>query len=711
MSDRRETIRKEILSLFRNHGRRAFRPKEVARKLGYRDNMDYRLARSILEELSEKGEITSVKGNRFMHHAPAGRLEGRLSVHPAGYGFVSVEGHKKDFFVRSRRMNTALDGDLVRIGIAARRAGDERQQAEILEVLERPRKSAVGTFEHSGSFAIVIPDDNRLTHDIFVDLDSVGQATDGDKVVVSIDAFEHAGAAPRGRILKIIGRASDPMIQTISLAMSLGVDVDFPAEVEEEASGIELDISPSEEKLRQDFRERIVFTIDPDDARDFDDALHIHALGNSRFEVGIHIADVSHYVRAGSLVDIAAAERATSVYLVDRVIPMLPEVLSNEICSLKPGVDRLAFSCIFELDGEGTVFSSRVVESIICSAHRLSYEEAQEILDGQKPDHPLAEGLRTVAAMARSLRERRFENGAIDFDIQEVRVELDENAHPLRIVPRIRQESNRLIEEFMLLANRTIATEFASEDRVFAFRVHDPPDAERITQLARYVSAFGHELPHDDGTVDPKALNKLLRSVENRPEAAVIEQAALRSMSRARYDVQNRGHYGLAAPFYTHFTSPIRRYPDLVVHRLVKLALASRPSPEPEMIADVLQHCSEREVVATQAERESIKLKKVEFVQDHIGEQFTGVISGVSKFGVYVAIDSLLVEGMVHVRDMGDDYYEYDEASFSLIGTRSGTRYRPGDRVVVLIAGASIEKREIDLAFVPGSAVAKRYQV
>ncbi|MGA0254789.1 MAG: ribonuclease R [Rhodothermales bacterium] len=697
-SDRARQIRDEILHLFRNHGKHTFRPKEVAKKLGYRSNEDYRLCRALLEELESEGLIRRMKGNTFGLRPRESRLEGRISVHPRGYGFVRVEGMSEDFYVRERRMSTALDGDLVRIGLAARKPGDERREAEVLEVLERRRRTAVGTLEHSGSFAVVTPDDRRLTHDIYVDLATIGEARTGDKVQVSIDAFEHRGGAPRGRLLKVIGSADDPRIQTVALAMSIGVDVDFRPDVLEEANRIPDEIAASEIARREDFRHERVFTIDPADAKDFDDALHLKHLPNGHVEVGIHIADVSHYVPSESELDRSARERATSVYLVDQVIPMLPEHLSNSICSLNPEVDRLTFSCVVELDTKAQVVDFRVVESVIHSKHRLSYEQAQEIIAGLHPDHELAGILATLNQRATLMREERFEHGSIDFDIQEVRVELDEERRPVRIVPRERQDAHRLIEEYMLLANRLIAKRYG-HDRPFVFRVHDPPDADRITNLSQYVRVFGHELPHQNGHVTPKALNTLLRSVSGRPEAAVIETAALRSMSLARYDTNNVGHYGLAAEYYAHFTSPIRRYPDLLVHRLIKEQLDGKRRLNKDELSMLAKHCSEREQMATEAERASIQLKKVEYVLDHLGEEHAGVITGAARFGVFIELTELLVEGMVHVRDMDDDYYDYDEATFSLVGRRSGRRYRPGDMVRVIIVSASVERREIDLEF------------
>ncbi|PIQ59894.1 MAG: ribonuclease R [Bacteroidetes bacterium CG12_big_fil_rev_8_21_14_0_65_60_17] len=691
-------IEDRVLSFFKNHGKRTFRAKEVAKRLDLKDRKEYEAAVEALQSLEKKGYIQAVGGNRFSYRPPENHMEGRLSVHPDGFGFVSVDGWDDDFYVRSRRMGTALDGDRVKVATVAAKKGDQRREVEVVEVVVRSRQSAVGTFEHSGSFATVTPDDRRLTHDIFVDLDTVGQAKDGDKVVVSIDAFNKPGSAPRGRLLSVIGRADDPAVQTLSVALSVGAIDGFSPEAEKEAARAEVQIDKATLKAREDFRQRRVFTIDPVDAKDFDDALHVHALGNGNFEVGVHIADVSHYVPEGSALDRDAVEKGTSVYLVDRVMPMLPEHLSNNVCSLRPNEDRLAFSCIFELDPEGRVVRFRAAEAIIRSQQRFAYEDAQRLIDGA--EHELAEDVRLLARLARSMRKTRFEKGSVNFDLPEIRVVLDEKGHPVDIVLRERHEANQLIEEYMLLANRSIAEEFGDEKfGGFIFRVHDVPNAERIARLASYMKAFGLRVEHADGAITPQALNSLLESVKGSPQEAVIEQAALRAMSRAVYSVDNIGHYGLALSAYTHFTSPIRRYPDLIVHRIVKAHLSGEGRPSPATLDELATHCTEREQIATQAERESVKLKQVEYARMHVGDEVDGVISGLTRFGIFIELPKLLIEGLIHVRDMDGDFYEYIEEEYVLRGRKSGRTYKLGQEIRVKIASASMENREIDFVF------------
>ncbi len=693
-----ETIRREVLSFLKNHGKQSFRIKEIARKLGYADNRDYRRFLEVMEGLDDEALVARQKGNRFSYRRPSGTAVGLLSVNPKGFGFVEVEGTTQDYFVSPANLGTALDGDKVKISTAARSRDGRRREAVVLEVIDRSRKQTVGTFKRHGKFGVVSPDDLRITHDIYVDGDHINGARDGQKVVVSIDRFDSPHAAPEGRVLQIIGPADDARVQVLALAMSLGVSGDFPDEVEDEAQNISQTLpDPSDRRL--DLRDKRTFTIDPDDAKDFDDAIHVELLGSGMLKIGVHIADVSFFVHPDSAIDGEARERATSVYLVDRVIPMLPESLSNDLCSLRPDVDRLTFSCLMTIDRAGNVHDYTITPSIIRSKARLTYEEAQAIIDGD--DHPLATDVRTANELAIRLTEERMTRGSIDFDVPEVKVRLGPDGTPTEMFVKERSQSNRLIEEFMLLANRTVAEHAASafDQSPFVFRIHDSPDFERIRNLAHYVRAFGHRLEIKNGTVDSRELNKLLRGAEGRPEAPVIEQAALRAMAKAAYSVENIGHYGLGFDFYTHFTSPIRRYPDLMVHRLLKAYEAGEVPPDPEQLEATCRHCSEKERSAEVAERESIKLKQVEYARDHLGDSFDGVVTGVTRFGVFVEITSLLVEGMVHVRDMDDDYYEYDEATFSLIGVETGRRYQPGRVVRVTIVAANLESREIDLFF------------
>jgi ribonuclease R len=514
-------------------------------------------------------------------------------------------------------------------------------------------------------------------------------------VVMAIrDYGETPDDALMGFVTRVLGRADDPHVRVLALALSQGIRADFPAEVEREAETVSDRIPEAELKRRLDLRAETIFTIDPVDAKDFDDAIHVKERGDGTFELGVHIADVSHYVRAGTALDAEAFLRATSVYLVDRVIPMLPEHLSNRVCSLVPREDRLTYSCIMQVTADGELKSWRLAETVIHSKERFSYEGAQAILDGLET-HPLADELHRANTLAQALTARRMAEGSVDFEQPEVKVRLDENGHAVGVTRKERMPTNRLIEEFMLLANRAVALEH--RNRPFVYRVHEPPDPVRIGALAQYVKAFGLHLPHTDGAVTPKDLSALLQQVNGTDEGVVITQAALRAMSKARYSSRNAGHYGLAFSHYSHFTSPIRRYPDLIVHRLAKRYAEGGAGPDADDLEDQAAHCSIKEKEAEQAERESVKLKQVEYLQDRVGEAFDGVVTGAAKFGVFVELSEVLAEGLLHVREMRDDHYDYDERTLSLVGRHEGRRFRPGTRVRVVVLRADVDTREIDL--------------
>lgn len=694
----RDQLQRDILSLLRQHKDQPFRPKDIAKQLEIEDRKIYQMFRSLLGEMERSGLVARVKGGKVKHVAQPAVREGVLRVHPNGFGHVEVEGREEDLFVRETNMDTALDSDLVRVGLAAPARGDKKREAEVLEVLERRRTRVVGTFKMLGHFAFVEPDDQRITQDIYVPKEAFNGATDGMKVMVSIDRFDDRKASPEGRILKVIGESDDPKVRVLSLAMSMDVKAEFPEEVEREAEEIAEEIPQKEYERRLDLREEFIFTIDPEDAKDFDDAIHVTRLNDELYEVGVHIADVSHYVRPNTELDKEGFERGTSVYLVDRVIPMLPEKLSNKVCSLRPREDKLTFSCIMKVNTHGELVDYEIRETIIHSKHRLTYEEAQQFIQGGYPDHPAAEHVVTANRLARTLTKKRMREGSVDFDLPEIRVILDEEGHPTDIVRKERIDTNRLIEEFMLLANRAVAHRIAkaSNPKPFVYRVHDEPDAERIQQLAEYVRAFGHTLELDGGNVRSTELNALLSKVKGKPEAHVIEHAALRSMSKAIYSTKNIGHYGLGFPHYTHFTSPIRRYPDLMVHRLLKRYATGSNNLNEEKLEARCEHCSERERAAVQAERESTKLKQVEYIRDHLGDNFEGVVTGVTNFGIFIELQEMLVEGLLHVRDLDDDYYELDEENYSLVGRYTGKAYKPGTSVEVTVVGANLEKRQID---------------
>ncbi len=698
----RKRIKRDVLNLLKKNGKKAYRPKELAQQLGYKDNRVFGQFQDVLSELDEQNLVEKAKGGRYAYKPRPTIIEGVLRVNPQGFGFVEVENREDDLFVRESKMKTALDGDRVLVGLAAPSRGDRRVEAEVLKVLERKRTKVVGSFQTMGHFAFVVPDDNRVTQDVYVPESEFNGASDGDKVVASIERFDDRRASPEGRILMVLGTSKDPGVRVLSLAMSFDVRSGFPDEAIAEADAIPERIAPEEMDRRADLRDKEIFTIDPEDAKDFDDAVHIIELPNGNYEIGVHIADVSHYVTPGTALDAEALERATSVYLVDRVVPMLPEKLSNKVCSLRPEEDKLAFSIIMEVSRHGAVKDYEIAETVIRSHHRFTYEQAQQFVQGGYPEHPFAEHVVRAGRLARTLTQKRMRAGSVDFDLPEIRVVLDEDGNPVDIVRKERQEANRLIEEFMLLANRTVAEHIGKRSNAnpFVYRIHDKPDAEKIAKLAEYVRAFGYRLEQTkSGTVESRHLNALLEHVKGTPEEPVIEEAALRAMSKAVYSTVNIGHYGLGFGHYSHFTSPIRRYPDLIVHRLLKLYALGRFDPDADGLQQKCEHCSEREKTATQAERESVKLKQVEYIRQHLGEQFPGVVSGVTKFGVFVELSDLLVEGMVHVRELDDDYYEYDERTYSLVGRDTGRTYRLGDRVEVVVAGANPESREIDFTF------------
>ena len=711
-----DELRQQILQFLREHPNEAFRSHEISQGLGIEDNDRYLRFCDVLAEMNAQHVVTR-EGRKYKLKSQTTHRVGVLRCKPQGFGFVQAVDSEEEFFIREPHMGEALHGDLVRVAVAARAAHDKKRECEVVEIVERRRTQVVGTFHHRGNYAFVEPDDQRILQDVYVPSDAFGGAEDGEKVAVSIDRFDSRKASPEGRILRVIGPADDPNVRVLSLAMSMDVKADFPDDVEAEAEEISVEIPRSEIDRRLDLRDKPVFTIDPDDAKDFDDALHIERKENGNYEVGVHIADVSHYVEPDTALDDEAFDRATSVYLVDRTIPMLPEKLSNQVCSLRPKEDKLAFSVIMEVDSHGEVVDYDIRETVIHSRQRLTYDEAQTYLDGGHPNDPAAPYVVESNRLAKTLTKKRLREGAVDFGSDEVKVILDDDGHPQDIVRKERLAANRLVEEFMLLANRTVASHIGSpehgarfskngqsngerEPLPFIYRVHDTPDGEQIQQLAEYVKLFGHDISLTDGNIRSEDLGDLIEEIKGEPEEQVIVRAALRAMSKAEYSVANIGHYGLGFDYYSHFTSPIRRYPDLMVHRLLKQYATGHPPANVEDLAAKCKHCSEQERNAEEAERESVKLKQVEYVQEHVGDVFEGVVSGVTKFGVFVELTELLVEGLVHVRDMDDDYYVYDESTYTMRGEDTGKSYRPGDTVTVEVAGADIDSREIDLLFV-----------
>jgi ribonuclease R len=706
MTDQSAQLKRQILSLLRNNGKKAFRAKEIANRLNIKDNRRFKAFQEVLAELDSGGMVSKTSGGRYAHRerTELHAAEGTLRMNAAGHGFVSVPGHG-EYYIPPNRLGTSLDRDWVRIALAADvrdRHSSRHQEAEIVEVLERQRTETVGNFEKMGAFAFVKADDQRIHKDIYVPEEAFGGAKTGDKVRVSIDAYPDAKASPEGRILEVLGKAGDSEVAVRAIALSQGILDRFPEGVEAEAQAVAVQIPPDEIDRRLDLRQRRTFTIDPDDAKDFDDAIHIERLESGSYAIGVHIADVSYYVRQGSALDGEAYQRGNSTYLVDRVIPMLPEKLSNDVCSLRPDEDKLTFSVLMEVSPRGVVKSYEIRETVIRSGHRFAYEDAQQIIDGGTQDHPFKDDVLLAAKLARVLTKRRIQQGSIDFDTTEVKIVLDDKGVPQDVVPRPRLEVHRLIEEFMLLANRTVAEHIGKKKNPapFVYRVHDQPDSEKIKALRDYVRAFGYDLPAvTSGSVQRSDLAELLKHVKDSPEELVVTEAALRSMAKAVYSPANIGHYGLGFKHYSHFTSPIRRYPDLVAHRLLKHYASGGGRVSEEALAEACEHCSAMERRAVEAERESVRLKQTEYVARHLGDVFDGVVSGVTKFGVFVEMTKLLTEGLVHVRDMNDDFYEFDQNRFMLVGVKRGRKIKLGDTVRVKVVAANVASRKIDLAF------------
>ena len=710
-----------LVALFSDNPGKVFTFKEIFRALHLDTHPAKMLAVDTMEEMAWDDFLKRVSINSYQLNTEGQVQEGTFRRKSNGKNSFVPDGDEQPIFVSERNSLSALDGDRVRVAFMARRR-NHIKEAKVIEILQRKKDTFVGKLRIGKDIAFLITNDN-LAHDILIPKNRLKKGTNDDKALVKIVSWpdeEHTNMI--GEVIDVLGKSGDNDVEMNTILAQYGLPYRYPKAVEDAADKISGEITAQDVAEREDFRPTFTCTIDPKDAKDFDDALSIKKLPGGLWEVGVHIADVSHYVKEGDIIDREAQRRATSIYLVDRTIPMLPERLCNYVCSLRPNEEKLCYSVIFDLDDDAQVRSYRIRHTIIRSDRRYAYEEAQQLLedngvvDGTGTPAPLptdghykgefAEEIVTLDRLAKKLRAARFKNGAVKFDSEELHFEVDEKGKPIRCFFKRSKDANKLIEEFMLLANRTVAESVGrvpkgKKAKTFPYRVHDNPDPQKMETLREFIVKFGYKVK-TDGTKGAMArsLNKLMDDCTGRPEQALIQKVALRAMMKAKYTTHNIGHFGLAFDYYTHFTSPIRRYPDTMVHRLLTRYQEGGRSANEKHCEDLCKHCSDMEQVAQNAERDSVKYKMVEFMGDKIGEQFDAHISGITAYGIYAEIDENHCEGMVPMRDLDDDYYEIDERNFCLVGRRRHHRYQLGDAVRIQVARANLEKKQLDFTLV-----------
>ena len=693
-----------LVEFFNRHDGEQMGTKEIFKELGLSSSSARTLCVSILDDLVFDGYLVEPAFRKYQLANSGSSMIGTFKRNNHGYNMFYPEDESEPIAVSERNSGHALTDDIVRVALFAHRRGRGRE-GEVVEVLKRAHDTFVGELHVEKHYAFLLTDDRFMPCDIFIPRDLLKGGKNGDKAIVKLLEWPPESKNPVGKVVDILGKVGENDAEMNAILAEFGLPYTYPAAVEQAAERLAVGITPEEIASREDFRGVTTFTIDPDDAKDFDDALSIRPLSEGLWEIGVHIADVSHYVTEGSAIDKEAFKRATSIYLVDRTIPMLPERLCNFLCSLRPGEDKLAYSVIFTMNDKAEVKNFRIARTVINSNRRFCYDEVQSIIkNGEGEYYAEIERLNTLA---QTMRAKRFAAGAIDFQQAEVRFRLDESGKPVSVFFSESNESHQLIEEFMLLANRTVAEKIGrkapgNSPKTFVYRIHDQPDPEKLAMLSKFVSKLGYKMRSGSGrTTSATAMNNLLKDVHGTKEQNVIEQISLRTMQKARYSTENIGHYGLAFRYYTHFTSPIRRYPDLLVHRLLTryLLQGSRSVSLPKY-EDFCEHCSAQEQVAANAERASIKYKQVEFMSERIGEEYDAVISGVTEWGFYAEINENKCEGLIPLRTLQGDYYEYDEANYCLVGRRTHRRYTIGDAVRIRIVRANLERKQLDFELV-----------
>ncbi len=717
-----------ILSILKKDRNQSYNYKQVAAKLEVDDASSRNQIIKKLQELLVKKEIEETERGKFKAIVNTEYHTGILDMATKGSGYIICADFEEDVYIASNNINKALNGDEVEFYTYKRRK-QGKYEGEITEIIKRAKSEYVGVIQIHSNYAFVVVNGNKMYKDIFVPINKTNNAEDGDVVLVSLESWEKNEDSPKGAVLKVLGKPGEHNTEIHAILAEYGLPYEFPTEVEDYANTLDTSISQEEIAKRRDMRKALTFTIDPKDAKDFDDATSFEVLENGRYEVGIHIADVSHYLREGTVLDDEAYERATSVYLVDRVVPMLPEVLSNNACSLRPNEEKYTFSAVFQMNDKAEVVEQWFGRTVTYSDARFSYEEAQTIIENnvQIPENSKISELNTLIPqnisiegnaynadpnvayailkmneLAKTMRSKRMKDGAISFDKVEVKFDLDEQANPIGVFFKTSKDANKLIEEFMLLANKKVA-EFIgkqSPKKTFVYRVHDEPDATKLATLQGVVSKFGYKLNFKDRKSIASSLNGLLRDVQGKKEQNLVDTLTIRTMSKAEYTTHNIGHYGLSFDYYTHFTSPIRRYPDVMVHRLLQQYLDGDKSASEAIYEEKCNHSSNMENLSTKAERDSIKYMQIKYMEDHKNEEFVGVISGVTDWGIYVEIVSNKCEGMVSVRDMNDDHYEFDDTEYALIGRKTGISYQLGEEVVVRVKKTDLAKKHLDFTLI-----------
>lgn len=697
---RKKDLLVAIVDFFAQDAGRVYNYQQVSNALGLTKQALKVLVAECLAELTVQNHLIEVSKGKFKFNERGLYLEGVIKRSRNGKNYLMPDGGGDPIFIAERNSKQAMNGDRVRVLHSAKKTYSE-PEGEVVAILEHATTTFVGVLEVERSYAFLVTDSKRLANDIFIPKDKLKGGKSGQKALVRILEWPERSKNPLGEVIDILGEVGDNDTEMNAIMAEFGLPYKYPEAVEKAAETISETIPAEEIARREDFRDVVTFTVDPHDAKDFDDALSLRKLPNGRWEVGVHIADVTYYVKPGSIIDKEAEIRATSVYLVDRTIPMLPERLSNGLCSLRPNEDKCCYACIFEMDSHAVVKNYRIVHTLINSDRRFAYEEVQAIIEGADGD--FKEEIIQLNAFAKLLRQKRFAAGAINFDRWEMKFNIDEKGKPIGVYVKTASEANQLIEEFMLLANRTVATHIGQSGapKAFVYRVHDLPDAEKLEDLMQFIKRFGYKMKASGSKTEvAKSINSLLDQVQGKSEENLIETVAIRSMAKAIYSTVNKGHYGLAFDYYTHFTSPIRRYPDMLVHRLLDRYLAGGRSASQDKYEEWCKHSSAMEQLAAQAERASIKYKMVEFMAERVGNTYEGVISGVTEWGLYVEINENKCEGMIPIRELDDDFYEFDEKSYCLKGRRQHKCYQLGQPVTIQVTRANLERKQLDFTLV-----------